>query len=59
MRRYIVSQMGVCQTYPNLEVLISDLREMDGTALDCDELLITIKDMTDEEYNMLPEFEGV
>ena len=57
-RRWKVSQMGVSCTYKNVDSLIEFIREVNEYGMDNDVFELTIMDMTDEEYEAMPEFEG-
>ena len=57
-RRWKVSQMGVECTYKNVDSLIEEIRQFNEYGRDRDAFELVIMDMTDEEYEALPEFEG-
>lgn len=57
-KRYVkISQMGVSSIVP-LEMAIEEIREAYENALASDTLEMRFVDLTEDEYEKLPEFQG-
>jgi len=57
-RRWKCSQMGVECWHSDVESQLDELKAFDECGRDGDSFTLTIVDMTDEDFEALPEFEG-
>jgi hypothetical protein len=57
-RRWVFSQMGVSCTHKDINSLIAEIREIEESGMNGDKFELIIKDMPEEEFNKLPEYQG-